>query len=218
MSLKFSIHLPTSKLFELYENLARRADKAFEKIAGEYPEEIRCRVGCSECCYALFGLFLIEAVYIRRHFEALDEVQRREAILRGQHTERSILQLQDKLQGLKENTVQIARQVGKERIRCPLLDDNDECILYPWRPITCRVYGIPVTVMGKARVCSRSGFKSGQYYPTFDLDKTNRELYLLSKAMLMKINGANPAKASLLISMPKVINTPVEELINECFT
>ncbi|MBW1730467.1 MAG: YkgJ family cysteine cluster protein [Deltaproteobacteria bacterium] len=217
MNQEFSIRLPTGKLFELYEDLVNRADKAFERIARDYPEEMGCRLGCSECCYALFGLFFIEAVYIRRHFEGLDDVQRQEALLRGQDTEHSILRLQDKLRGLKDDTEQIARQVGKERIKCPLLDDNDKCILYPWRPITCRVYGIPTIVRGKARVCSRSAFGSGKYYPTFDLDKTNKELYLLSKAMLMKINGANPDKASLLISMPKVIKTPVEGLISECF-
>jgi len=103
--------------------------------------------------------------------------------------------------------------LGKARIRCPLLNDRNECILYPYRPITCRVYGIPTKVQGVPRVCGQAGFKKEQTYPVFDLDGTHRELHQLSKELLERAGEKNSERASLLLSVSKVIKTPVEELI-----
>ena len=33
---------------------------------------IRCERGCSDCCHAVFGLFLIEAAHLKEQFEKLD--------------------------------------------------------------------------------------------------------------------------------------------------
>ena len=86
--------------------------------------------------------------------------------------------------------------LAKARIRCPLLNDNNECILYPYRPITCRVYGIPTMIQGVPRVCGKAGFKKEQSYPTFNLDGVHRELFELSKELLERA-GAKTWKVRL---------------------
>ena len=53
-----------SHLFDPYNSVASRADFAFQRIEREFPECMRCRIGCSDCCHAVFGLFLIEAVFL----------------------------------------------------------------------------------------------------------------------------------------------------------
>jgi hypothetical protein len=108
-----------------------------------------------------------------------------------------------------------AYTIARERIRCPLLDEQNECILYHRRPITCRIYGIPTKIQGKARVCGKTGFKDNGPYPTFDLDGAYHDLYTLSRELLMDL-GIDPSdRASLLISISKTIRTPLDELLHE---
>ena len=103
--------------------------------------------------------------------------------------------------------------LAKERILCPLLDENDECILYHRRPITCRAYGIPTKIQGSSRVCGKSGFKSGEKYPVFDLDNVYKELHLLSQELLTQKKHDDLEKASLLVSVSMAISTPIEDII-----
>jgi Fe-S-cluster containining protein len=204
-------------LLERYERLATRADQAFQKMLQDYPECIKCKPHCSDCCHALFGLFLIEAVYIKRHFEELERKKRRAALLGGNKADRDLKKLEKKMHKSGGASEMGTESLAKERIRCPLLDDQKECILYPYRPITCRVYGIPTSIQGKARVCGKAGFKKGESYPAFDLDGAYKKLYSLSKELLKGVGRRDFEKALLLISVSKAIRTPRNDLINESF-
>ena len=110
-----------------------------------------------------------------------------------------------------------AYTMAKEKIRCPLLDEKEDCTLYKYRPITCRAYGIPTKIQGKARVCGKGGFKGGESYPAFDLDGVFRDLYNLSRELLNTGERGTPEKASLMISVSKAIRTPLDDLIHEIF-
>jgi len=202
-----------SYLFEPYDNLVATADQAFQRIAGEFGECIQCEPHCADCCHAVFGLFLIEAVFLKRDFGQLNEEERKAALQRGRDADKALEKLQKTLKAFKDDPQMATYSLGKARIRCPLLNDHNECILYPYRPITCRVYGIPTKVQGVPRVCGQAGFKKEQTYPVFDLDGTHRELHQLSKELLERAGEKNSERASLLLSVSKVIKTPVEELI-----
>ena len=200
-------------LFQRYEHIVSTADKAFEKMAKEYPECIKCNRHCSDCCHAVFGLFVIEAVYLKNHFDKLDRKERRAAVLRGKKADKELKKLENRIQGQDINSRNAGYPLERERIRCPLLDDNEECILYPHRPITCRVYGIPIAIQGMAHVCGKARFRKGDSYPAFKLDSAQRRLYQLSHELL----GGNEEKASLLISVSKAIKTPLEDIIQGNF-
>jgi Fe-S-cluster containining protein len=202
-------------LLERYEHLAARADQSFHKMLQDYPECIKCKPHCSDCCHALFGLFLIEAVYIKRHFDELERRKRRAALLNGNKADRDLKKLEKEMHKSGGASEIGTESLAKERIRCPLLDDQKECILYPHRPITCRVYGIPTSIQAKARVCGMSGFKKGESYPAFNLDGVYQQLYSLSRELLQGAGRRDFEKASLLISVSKTIRTPPEDLINE---
>jgi Fe-S-cluster containining protein len=204
-----------SHLFQSYENLVIRADAAFQKMADAYPEFVTCRRQCSDCCYAVFGLFLIEAVYLNRHFGRMGRKERRETIVRGNRADMDLERLKKRMQTSSNDSQVEGLSLARERIRCPLLDEGQECILYPHRPITCRVYGIPTAIQGKARVCGRTGFKKGESYPTFDLDGVYRELYVLSKELLESAGSDDLEQASLLISVSKAISSPLEDLVSK---
>lgn len=198
-----------------YELLVDGADRAFRKMERDYSACIRCEPHCSDCCYAVFGLFLIEAAYIQQCFNQLDKWVKREALLRCSEADRDLRRLQGKLRAHENDPQMRAYALARERMRCPLLDDNLECVLYTCRPITCRVYGIPTAIQGKARVCGKAGFIKGETYPIFDLDGVYRDLFSLSKELLRDAGHGDLDRASLLISVSKAISTPLEALINE---
>lgn len=204
-------------IFRNYELLADRAEEAFRKVADAYPKEVRCKLHCDDCCHAVFGLFLIEAAYIKYHFDALETTVIRDALIRCNDAERAIRRLEVKLQRYEDDPEMQSYVYASERVRCPLLNEDGQCVIYDYRPITCRVYGIPTKINGKTRVCGKSGFKRERSYQGFDLDRAYQELFFLSKEFLAAHGAGDPEKAGLLISVPKILTTPVEVLITETF-
>ncbi len=205
-----------SYLLEPYDELTAKADVGFQRMASEHGECIKCEPHCADCCYAVFGLFLIEAVFLKHDFDQLGEAERAAALKRADEAAKELEVLERVLKEFEGDPQMSAYSMAKARIRCPLLADNNECILYPHRPITCRVYGIPTMIHGMPRVCGKSGFKKEESYPTFNIDGAQHELYDLSK-MLMETAGVKDpeGRALRVLSIAKVIKTPVDDLIYE---
>jgi len=202
-------------LFRSYELLVDKAEAAFQEMQKEHGACMKCEPYCSDCCHAIFGLFLFEAGYLKEHFDRLAHEEKGAALLRCEEAEKSLERLQNMLQAHEGDPQMQAYIMSRERIPCPLLNEHQECILYPHRPITCRVYGIPTRIQGKAHVCWKSEFKEGERYPVFDLDGVYRDLYFLSAELLRSAGRDDLEKASLLISVSKAITTPLEELLHQ---
>jgi Fe-S-cluster containining protein len=202
----------TNDLFRSYELLVDKAEASFQGMQKDHSSCIKCEPHCSDCCHAIFGLFLIEAGYLKEHFDELTNEEKRAALLRCEEAEKSLERLQKMLQAHEGDFQMQAYIMSRERIPCPLLNENQDCILYSYRPITCRVYGIPTKVQGKARVCWKAEFKKDERYPVFDLDGVYRDLYFLSTELLKSAGKDDPEKASLLFSVSKAITTSLEDL------
>jgi Fe-S-cluster containining protein len=200
-------------IFEEYNALVKKADASFQRMETDYNASMGCRIHCSDCCHALFGLFLIEAAHIQEHFQKLPEGERHAALLRADEADRGLKKVEVKLQRYDQDPQMTALTLAKERVRCPLLDQNEECLLYPYRPITCRVYGIPTAIQGKVRVCPSAAFKPEETYPVFDLDGVHKALYQLSKKILAERGAEDLEKASLLVSVSKALKAPAEEIL-----
>jgi Fe-S-cluster containining protein len=200
-------------IFQHYEELVKKADASFHRMETDYGECMGCRIHCSDCCHALFGLFLIEAAYIQEHFQKLPGGERSAALLRADNADMDLKKVEVKLQRHGHDPQMRALTLARERVRCPLLDQNEECILYTQRPITCRVYGIPTAIQGKVRVCPAAAFKPEETYPVFDLDGVYKALYQLSKEILVERGAEDLEKASLLVSVSKALKTPAEEIL-----
>jgi Fe-S-cluster containining protein len=196
-----------------YDLMVAQADEHFQEMATAYPECMACELHCADCCHAVFGLFLVEGVRIREKFDQLDGQVRTDCLMRAHGADEGLRRLEGELRARENDANGSALVLAKSRIRCPLLDDNQECVLYAHRPITCRVYGIPTRIHGKARTCGKARFKQGETYPTFDLDGVYRKLFGLSKTILMTGGGHEGEKASLLLSVSKVIGTPLSDLV-----
>jgi Fe-S-cluster containining protein len=201
--------------FLRYEALSRAADQVFERVRQEFPDCVRCREECADCCHALFDLTLIEALYMNERFKAKYAGEEREALLeKANRADRRIHKLKRnayrELKGGKSEE-EILTSLGEERVPCPLLNDRDLCDLYDHRPITCRLYGIPTSIGGKGRTCSLSAFESGKAYPTVDIDKIHGRLQEISAELLRDMKSANIKLADLLMPLSMALMTTFDD-------
>jgi Fe-S-cluster containining protein len=185
-------------------------------MSKDYPGNVHCERHCDDCCHAVFGLFLVEAAYLQQFFGRLSSGEKSEIILRCAEADRELAGVQQTLREQQESGEENrVDPLATGRVRCPLLNEEKDCALYKQRPITCRIYGVPAKIQGKARACRLSGFKGGEAYPTFDLDGLYRDLYDMSLELVEKQGGEDPERAGLLISVSKALTTPLEALIHD---
>ena len=113
-------------------------------------------------------------------------------------------------EGKKEEAA-VIEEISHMRIRCPLLGDNDLCELYDYRPIACRVYGIPQAVNGKGRTCGFSGFQPGESYPTFNRDIIHDMLIVISAEFVQSIDSKHKKMGDLLVPLSMALVTDYDE-------
>jgi Fe-S-cluster containining protein len=205
-------------LFLQYAEIARKSDILFKTIQEKYPASVKCRVRCCDCCHAIFGVFPIEAAHINYHFNRLERKARRDALRRSEKAEAEMLKAKDRLKVFEEDPKMKVFGLGKQRVRCPLLQDSEECVLYENRPIICRVYGVPYTLRkGKKElsyVCGISNFEEKASYPAVKLDNIYQQLVKLSTDMMTEAGYLNPAaKANLMLPLARILRMPFEEII-----
>jgi len=201
--------------FTKYESLVGMADAVFNKMCKEYEHLVKCKNGCSDCCHALFDLTLVEAMYINAHFNRMFSGEEKEALLeKVSKADRKIYRI--KREAHKEmqkgkNEVDILGMIAIEKVRCPLLNSNDECDMYQYRPITCRFYGIPTEITGMSHTCGKSGFKEGEKYPTVKLGVVQKQLYDISGEIVRALNTKYIKMADMLIPLSMAILTDYDE-------
>ncbi len=205
-------------LFLQYAELARKADVLFKTVQEGYPASVKCRVRCCDCCHAIFGVFPIEAAYINYHFNRLERKARRDCLRRAEKAEAELLKAKDRLKVFEDDPKMKVFGLGKQRVRCPLLQDSEECVLYENRPIICRVYGVPYTLRKGDKelsyVCGLSNFEEKASYPAVKLDNVYQQLVKLSMDLLTEAGYLNPAaKANLMLPLSRILRMPFEEII-----
>lgn len=197
--------------FKKYETLVRQVDAAFEKVEKEYAECVTCKIGCADCCHALFDLTLIEAIYIKNRFDAEFAGKNRQVLIeRANEVDRAVYKI--KRQAHKEFESgkpedEILEEMAKIKLRCPLLDDEDKCALYEARPITCRLYGVPTVIGGQGHTCGLSKFKEGESYPTAKLDAIHGNLHQISLELAQGIQSQYPKLAEMLVPLSMALLT-----------
>ena len=197
--------------FKRYESLLELADQAFQRVSKEYPENVKCRSGCSDCCHALFDLTLIEALYINQKFNEKYQGPEREALLeKANKLDRQIARIKrqagrDLQNGKSEK--EILEELASMRVPCPLLNDQELCELYEFRPITCRFYGIPTAIGGAGHTCGLSGFEAGRSYPTVNLDRIHQQLQQITAELVRDMGSKFIKLSDLLVPLSMALVT-----------
>ncbi len=174
------------------ENIYREIDGIVSEMLVAYPSMVKCKIGCADCCHAVFDVSLVEGQLILEAFKSLDRSSRREIARRAAKAMKQWKKLLDMADGLEE--------IGRERIRCPFLDKKNVCSIYAARPVNCRTYGIPLEINGVARVCGLSGFIEGESYQSLNMDKLHRKLLDLSMELSPEDGGKRWPVASIILS------------------
>jgi Fe-S-cluster containining protein len=201
--------------FVKYEALVQMVDAVFDRVKKEYPKEVFCREKCSDCCYAIFDLTLIEALYLKdKVLKKFKGKEKNDLIEIADKTDRALTKMKREAYKQVKNgadELEIVGKMSQERVRCPLLGENNLCLMYEFRPITCRVYGIPTSTAGVSHICGRTNFKQGEPYPTLNMDKIYTQLQLLSAELVKDIKTEKIKMHEMLIPVSMAIVTDFNE-------
>jgi Fe-S-cluster containining protein len=201
--------------FEKYEELVSKADSAFERVKQAYSQCVKCEEKCADCCFALFDLTLIEALYINHKFkEKIKGSAKAKLLEKANKADRTVHKLKRKayrdLQAGKSED-EILADLARERVRCPLLNENELCDLYENRPLTCRFYGIPTAIGGKGHTCGKSGFEEGERYPTVNLDAVNSQLQQISAELVRDLKSKYVKLSDMLVPLSMALLTVYDD-------
>ncbi len=106
-----------------------------------------CRPGCSYCCIGPFDISQLDAVRLR---EALAELELSDPARAARVRQRS-REAVEKLPPLPAEAFEEWVDQLPDDEPCPVLDpETGTCDLYAARPVTCRVFGPPITYGGDA--------------------------------------------------------------------
>ena len=201
--------------FEKYKAAVDMADQVFARIQKDYPECVTCKIKCADCCHALFDLTLIEAIYINYQFKKTikgkDKIRLIEKANRADRKTHMAKRQAYKSKKAGKNETEILMDIAAERVRCPLLNDDEMCDLYEYRPITCRLYGIPTSIGGCSHTCGKSGFIEGKQYPAVNLDVIQKKLYNISNEFVREIKTKYVKMADMLVPLSMAILVDFDE-------
>ena len=207
--------LNLKEYFVKYEAVVEMVDGIFEKMKTDYPKEVFCRERCCDCCYALFDITMIEAAYLNHKFrERFSGKEKNRIIENAAKTDRALYKIKRDLYRESQegkNEVELLAKAGAERVRCPLLGEDDLCLMYDVRPITCRLYGVPTSSAGMSHICGRTNFKEGEKYPTVNMDKINSQLQYITAEMLRDIKSKHVKMHEMLIPVSMALITDFNE-------
>jgi len=210
------MNIDFSPFFKKYEDIVMTAETVFDRVKKQYPEYVVCQVGCSDCCHALFDLTLIEAMYVAHQFNRKFQGADREKLIeKANRSDRELYKIKKKAYkdfeaGKSEDD--ILMEMAETRSRCPLLNEADQCDLYEYRPITCRFYGIPTAIAGTGHTCGKSGFVTGEQYPTVNLDILFRKLYELSAEFVTEVKSKYVKMSDILVPVSMAMLTEYDEV------
>lgn len=208
--------LKVDETFKKYETLVLGVEKSVQRIRESNPECIRCARQCSDCCQAVFDLSLIESVYINyRFYSSLPKDLREEVLERADKADRRSYRIRRKIHKMltqgEKSEEEILSLLAEERVSCPFLTRSDLCEFYDFRPITCRVYGLPTIIHGAGHTCGKSGFKEGMAYPSINLDRINQHLMVLSRELSIEIGIQDNTLGERLVPVSTALLTDYDE-------
>lgn len=132
-----------------YRLLLAEIDCWFNHCQQQHPEEIACAKGCSECCRGLFDITILDAALLKTGFDKFSEDTRKRIRVKAEERLTFIQSLWPEfgqpftLNHRPEQEIEELLAADNET-PCILLDDAGRCLLYDFRPMTCRLHGLPL--------------------------------------------------------------------------
>ena len=132
-----------------YQELLQRLDRWFDESARRHPGVIPCRAGCSACCHGPFDISVADALLLREGLATLPDDIRAVVRARGAQLLQQMQAAAPEWGALwdvraldEERFDQLTEALAAEP--CPLLDETGACRVYAYRPLVCRLIGLPM--------------------------------------------------------------------------
>ncbi len=130
-----------------YREILARVDAWYRSVKEQRPAQVPCDKGCRDCCVGLFDVTLADRDLLREGLAAVEEPVRRDIEARAAAVVEKLRAVEpgigDTLDGWEADAIDdLCDAVGD--VECPVLGPGGECRLYAWRPLTCRLSGVPV--------------------------------------------------------------------------
>ncbi len=136
-----------NELLQRYHALLGTLDLWFAAKQAQLPNAIVCSDGCSGCCRGLFDISLLDARLLRVGFDQLPAVIRAAVVAKA---EARRAELQERWPDfahpylLNHMDDDAWTEMPEDDLTpCPLLDPAGRCLVYEYRPMTCRLHGLP---------------------------------------------------------------------------
>ena len=132
-----------------YSELLAAVDHWFGRCVAHVGSRIHCSAGCSACCRGLFDITLLDAALLKQGFNRLAEGPRHQVLARCRER---LAELQRLWPGFdapyllndRPEADWEALMPDEDETPCPLLGDDGKCLVYDYRPMTCRLHGLPL--------------------------------------------------------------------------
>jgi Fe-S-cluster containining protein len=134
------------------EILVEEFDAAVRSAETRAAGHLMCRIGCTNCCIGLFDITALDAARIARGAAALARAEREAANAIRRRAQVQWREVEADFPGdsrsriLSEDDTQRGEFLAHHGdMPCPALDPRSgACLLYAWRPLSCRSFGLPV--------------------------------------------------------------------------
>ncbi|MBW1821978.1 MAG: dual specificity protein phosphatase family protein, partial [Deltaproteobacteria bacterium] len=179
-----------SVYFSDYEALIQKIDEDIKKVGDTNSNVKICGLESSECCLQYFDLQFIEIIYLSNMMNRiLTSDLRTEAIHRAGEVCKKTRGMKARLCGKgydhdKDKKALIETYV-REKILCPLSKES-KCCLFEYRPIRCRLHGVP----------------DG----TVDLDLINNTIFDISRNVFFALSGSFLEEKTLSFSLSDTVS------------
>lgn len=130
-----------------YKALLETIDTWFKGAQLQFSQEMQCGHGCSGCCRGVFDVTLLDASLVSYGYQQLTPEQR--DTIKNQASER-LRELHQRWPGFESPYILNGMPDSEwtvmpedDETPCPFLDDRGLCLVYAYRPMTCRLHGLP---------------------------------------------------------------------------
>jgi Fe-S-cluster containining protein len=158
------VHYPDSMLMNADAKLVQIVDAATADAARRSGAWLKCRPGCTQCCFGVFAISQLDAVRLREGLKDLERSDPARAAAVRLRVEQTVLRLSPDFPGDSSTGILQEPEDGESgddlfadfanEEPCPVLDPaTGTCDLYASRPMTCRVFGPPVRSENGIGVC-----------------------------------------------------------------
>lgn len=138
-----------AEILGAYGALLREVDQWFNRCQTALPQQIICGQGCSGCCRALFDITLLDAWHLQRGFQLLPPAT--QAVIHGKARLRLAQMRRQWPEFAAPYLLNYRPEADWEQLMpdedetpCAFLDDAGRCLVYDYRPMTCRLHGMPL--------------------------------------------------------------------------